>query len=124
MTSFRSMPLMAVGIGVLLGTAIAPQTFAAQPSISPSSSPLPNTAVADLFKTLRIIEDVDDLLEGDYLEVSPIEDVLDPINDAIEAVDDTVDEVQDVFDDDSRDTIDDIDDAIDRITHDTDNWYD
>lgn len=123
MPLLRLLNLIAAGTLGLGMAAIASPTVAAQSHHSPTA-PTATVEVADLFKTLRIIEDVDDLLEGDYLEVSPIEDVLDPINDAIEVVDNTVDEVQDIFDDDSRDAIDDIDNAIDRATYDAYDWYD
>ncbi|MGD1943511.1 MAG: hypothetical protein ACFB0G_19630 [Leptolyngbyaceae cyanobacterium] len=128
MTLFRHYSLM-----LIVGTAIAcaiPVEAATAPRLSqPMAVSVP---VAGLFHTLDVIEDVDDVLDGDFGDIDPVRDFTEDVEDAVDDVSDTIDDVTDFHiyepftdvDDRVEDFADDVDDTMRHISNDVEDWFD
>lgn len=108
-------------IGLLLWGLATPvgATVPVQPS-----GPDRQTTIAGLWDVFRVVEDLDDLRDGDFTEITPVEEALRPIEDALDSVEGVIDDVQDITNDPVQDQVDNMDDAIDRVIHDVEDFYD
>lgn len=87
---------------------------------------------ASLFDTIDLIEDVDDALDGDFLDIDPLRNVTEGIEDVVDDVTDTYNDVTDFriwepftgVDDTVEDFVDDVDDTMRHISNDIDDWFD
>lgn len=117
----------------IVGGAIA-LTAPALAAISPQpdTASIPGHQRADLFHTLDVIEDVDDLLDGDIGDIDPIRDFTEDIEGAVDDVNDTIEDITDIdiyepftdIDDRVEDFADDIDDTMRHISNDVEDWFD
>lgn len=87
-------------------------------------APASQTTVAGLWDVFRVVEDLDDLRDGDFTEITPVEEALRPIESALDSVEEVIDNVQDIANDPVQDQVDNMDDSIDRVIHDVEDFYD
>jgi hypothetical protein len=120
-----------LGIGVV-GSAIA-STLPTHAAIVPPAPSPDNTHryVAGLFHTLDIIEDVDDVIDGDFGDIDPIREVTEDVGDVVDDISDTYNDVTDIkiwepftdIDDNVEDFVDDVDDTMRHVSNDIDDWF-
>ena len=117
----------------VVGIAIAsarPAPAVLSPQLASSNHSPQKTA--DLFDTIDLIEDVDDALDGDFLDIDPLRDVTEGVEDVVDDVTDTYNDVTDFriwepftdIDETVEDFVDDVDDIMRHISNDIDDWLD
>ncbi|NEQ43960.1 MAG: hypothetical protein F6K00_10540 [Leptolyngbya sp. SIOISBB] len=116
-------------VGMAISSA-QPTPAAITPQLASANRPLQKTA--SLFDTIDLIEDVDDALDGDFLDIDPFRDVTEGVEDVVDDVTDTYNDVTDFriwepftgVDDTVEDFVDDVDDTMRHISNDIDDWFD
>lgn len=73
---------LVVGSSTILGTVSTAIAFPAKPGQS--------IEYAGLFRTLNVIEDVDDALDGNFGQIDPVRNVTENIEDGLDDVNDTI----------------------------------
>jgi hypothetical protein len=92
-------------------------------AISPTSLAQPlsqDNLVVDLFDVIRVVKDIDDIVDGDFGRVTPIKRVNRRIEQGLDDVNDTIEDTKR----DLRRTRRRIDRKINRIADDVEDWFD
>ncbi|WOD37020.1 hypothetical protein [Nodosilinea sp. E11] len=120
---------LVLSVGVA-GAAIAP-ALPVGGAIAPPAPDSTHHHLAGLFHTLDVIEDVDDVVDGDFGEIDPVRNVTEGVGDAVDDISDTYNDVTDFriwepftdIDDSVEDFSDDVDDSMRHVSNNVEDWF-
>lgn len=118
--------------GGMIGTLLSPGLPTTAATLPSSQTPLvPSTQFAGLWHTIDVLEDVDDVVNGNFGQVDPVREVTESVGDALDDVNDTIYDVTHInpiepftqVDDQVEDFVDDVDDTMRHVSNDVNDWF-